>query len=140
MPSPTHTCFGLTHHQDSAQRYTRPFHAPSRSPLRQLHTTGQHYGNHATTLCKCSSALYSASCTWFHLFAPDHIQEAVNIIIGACHLVHPPALLLFDVMVRAVLWPWTLPRSTNHLFNCISRLPTPWIVLVWISFFICLYL
>ena len=26
---------------------------------------------------------------------------------GACHLVHPLALLLFDVTVRAVLWPWT---------------------------------
>jgi len=51
----------------------------------------------------------------------------------ACHPVHPPALLLFDVMVRAVLWPWTLLRSTNHLlFNCISCLPTHWIVPVWI--------
>jgi len=79
MPSPTHTCFGLTHHQDSAQWYTWPLHAPSRSPLHQLHTTGQHYGNHATTLCKCSSALY-LTCAWFHLFAPDHIQEAVNIM------------------------------------------------------------
>jgi hypothetical protein len=118
MPSPTHTCFGLTHHQDSAQRYMRPLHAPSRSPLHQLHTTGQHYGNHATTLCKCSSALYSASCTWLHLITFKRPSRA-------CHLVHPPALLLFDVTVRAVLWPWTLPRSTNHLlFNCISCLPT----------------
>ena len=70
MPSPTHTCFGLTYHQDSVQQYMWPLHAPSRSPLHQLHTTGQHYGNHATTLCKCSSALYSA----------DYIQEAVNIM------------------------------------------------------------
>jgi len=57
MPSPTHTCFGLT--QDSAQRYMWPLHAPSQSPLHQLHTTGQHYSNHATTLCKCGFATHT---------------------------------------------------------------------------------
>jgi len=78
-------------------------------------------------LCPLFSLLYlvSSVCTWSHSRGRQYN--------GACHLVHPPALLLFDVTVRAVLWPWTLPRSTNHLlFNCISRLPTHWIVLVWI--------
>jgi len=78
-------------------------------------------------LCPLFSLLYLVSSvfTWSHSRGRQYN--------GACHLVHPPALLLFNVMVRAVLWPWTLPRSTNHLlFNCISRLPTHWIVLVWI--------
>ena len=130
MPSPTHTCFGLTYHQDCMQQYTWPLHAPSSSPPPTSYNRPalqqSCYNLVQMFLCPLFSLLYliSSVCTWSHSRGRQYNH-------GACHLVHPPALLLFDVTVLSCgHGPYQDQPIT--FFLIVFLVFRHWIVPVWI--------